>query len=185
MRILIVTLALVSHSPVPQQPIIGQVMLLDPDLPSVSLRFEQETNRTAMRVNESEEGILLRFYNNTTVPVALCTEGVYRGQPLTLANGERVRALNDGREIFLCYSVYEVQRMAHLPLKYVQIHTYSVSWVPSGSSVLFFVPENYLRGDWRVSVKFTYEWDQSPAWPWSTSAVSHQVFFSSRDLLED
>ena len=43
MRILIVTLALVSLSSVPQL-MIGQVMLLDPDLRSVSIHLEEKAS---------------------------------------------------------------------------------------------------------------------------------------------
>ena len=186
MRILIVTLALVSLSSVPR-PMIGQVMLLDPDLPSVSIHLEEKASRTGVRSGESNEGILLRLYNNTTVPIAVCAYDSYLTQSISqLSNGQYVNALSDGREISLCYSVESERESAYYPVKRAsQGDTYSDPWVPSGSSVLFFVPENYLGGYWRVSVRFTYEWDQGGAWPWDLSAVSHQVFYSFRDLLRD
>ena len=185
MRILIVTLALVSLSSVPQ-PIIGQVMLLDPDLPSVSIHLEEKASRTGVRSGESNEGILLRLYNNTTVPIGVCASNSYRTQAILLSNGQYIDTLSDGREISLCYAVESERESDYFPVKSaMRGDTYSSPWVPSGSSVLFFVPENYLGGNWRVSVRFTYEWDQGGAWAWGPSAVSHQVFYSYRDLLRD
>ena len=185
MRILTVILALVSLSSVPQ-PMIGQVMLLDPDLPSVSIHFEEKASRTALRSGESDEGILLRLYNNTTVPIGLCTYNSYLTQSILLSNGQEVGTLSDGSEISLCYAVESERESAYLPVKSaVWGDTYSEVWVPSGSSVLFFVPDNYLGGNWRVSVEFTYEWDQGGLWSWGSTDVSHQVFYSYRELLRD
>ena len=156
--LVIVSLASASLRPLPQESIIGQVMLLDPDLPSAYLRFEQAGKRTPLRIKDPEEGITFRFYNNTTMAVVLCANGLHIGtEPLTRANGEYVSGMRNGAEISPCYSVEESQGFgSYRTLKAdLQGDVHSVAWVPSGSSVLFFVPEDYLIGDnWRVSVDF-------------------------------
>ena len=198
MKIVIGTLALVSlvivgpasasFASTPQESFIERARLLDPDLPSAYLRFEQAGRRTPFPMIESEEGITFRFYNNTTMAVAMCTHGVHIGtEALTLPNGEYAIAMRNGAQITLCYSVEEDQGFGmYRTLKATrQIDLFSSAWVPSGSSVLFFVPEDYLIGDnWRVSVDFSYDWEMTnPRFCLGcTSRVSHQVSFYSKDL---
>ena len=95
--------------------------------------------------------------------------------------------MRNGAEISPCYSVEESQGFGmYRTLKAdLQGDVHSVAWVPSGSSVLFFVPEDYLIGDnWRVSVDFSYDWELTNRrfCYLCTSRVSHQVSFYSQDL---
>ena len=197
MKIVVGTLALVSlvivcpasasRRSLPQESFIERAMLLDPDLPSAYLRFEQAGKRTPFPMIESEEGITFRFYNNTTMAVAMCTHGVHIATvALTLPNGERDSAMRNGEQISLCYSVEEDQGFGmYRTLKTAStLDFFSYVWVPSGSSVLFFVPEDYLIGDnWRVSVDFTYDWEMTSRrfCQGCTSRVSHQVSFHSQN----
>ena len=198
MKIVIATLALVSLVIVglasaslrssPQESIIGQAMLLDPDLPSAYIHFDQAGKRTPFPMIESEEGITLRFYNNTTMAVVLCAYGLHIGtEALTLRNGEYVSGMRNGADISPCYSVEADQGFGRYRTlrDALQGDVHSVAWVPSGSSVVFFVPEDHLIDDnWRVSVDFSYDWELTNQrfCYLCESRVSHQVSFYSQNL---
>ena len=185
--LVIVGPASASFASTPQESIIERATLLDPDLPSAYLRFEQAGRRSPLRIKDPEEGITFRFYNNTTMAVVMCTYGVHIATvPLTLPNGEYVSGMRNGQQISLCYSVEEDQGFGmYRTLKTaLTIHLFSYAWVPSGSSVLFFVPGDYLIGDnWRVSVDFSYDWEMTSRQfcQGCPSRVSHQVSFYSQN----
>jgi hypothetical protein len=169
----------------------GNPSLLDPNLPSVYIRFDHVGKRVPVHSDESGEGVWLRLHNNTKAAISLRTESLYVGsgvRPLKLWNGENVLGLRDGVEASPCYRVEERRPSSSASknksaVAVDQITEYqmlslgtcgdvgSTSWVPSASSILISLPKEQLATGHRISIPFRYEWE--PASP----DVEHRVFF--------
>jgi hypothetical protein len=170
--------------------------LLDAKLPSVYLRYERQGNRTPVYANESQEGVWLRLHNNTNGAISFCTRGLYVGPktaPLKLSNGSTVFALKDGVEAAVCYDVEEMEGKPRAPSGGAIIidepHFYhetnlgkhgdvsAISWIPSGSSIVFSLTKEHLAGENRIRIRFNYEWE-----PDLQSEVFHTIYFYASAL---
>jgi hypothetical protein len=165
--------------------------LLDAKLPSVYLRYERQGNRTPVYANESQEGVWLRLHNNTSGAISLCTQGLYVGPktaPLKLSNGSTVLGLKDGVEAAVCYDVEEKEgkpsapsggaiiidepRFYHVTNLGMHGDVSAISWIPSGSSIVFSLPKEHLAGENRIRIAFNYEWE-----PDLQTEVFHTIYF--------
>ena len=171
-------------------------MLLDPKLPSVTLRIAHTGNRTPVYIGESHHGTWLRLRNNTKGAISVCTESFYVGSkvsPLKLWSGKDVLGLRDGTEVAVCYEV-GVQRILNGASSQQGVvsmdrttefqklpfgssgNISSTSWIPSGSSVFISVPEEHLLEGYRISVPFNYDWESN------SQHEAHIAFFPASDL---
>jgi hypothetical protein len=162
--------------------------------PSIYITFVRTGKREPVYVDESDERIWLRLYNNTRSTLLLKAQG---------ADG-RVFAKGNEKEIGMFYGVEKIPetigeiRMEGFPAKPqpVQATTkdrYEECEVPSGhwchvcstielrpgKSILFSVPRDYLCRNHMLYVIYQYEWEEYVGEP------EHRVYFLGNSLPKD
>ncbi len=161
-----------------QQGGVGNPILLDERHPSVYLQFEGE--RKPEHPRDGNDGLRLRIHNNTRGAICIRTQSLYLGSkvaPLALMSGKHVLGIRDGVEIAPLYSVEQEHESGfeRLPLTW-HGDVSSISWIPSGGTVLMSLPMGDLVKGRRVVVPFSYEWELEG------DAIAHEAFFYGRDV---
>lgn len=158
----------------------GNPVLLDTKHPSVYLQYDHEAERKPEHPAQGTRGVWLRIHNNTRGAICVRTESLYVGSkvaPLALMSGRHVLGIRDRVEIAPLYSVEQENATGfeRLPLTW-RGDVWSVSWIPSGGTVLMSLPKDDLVKGRRVVLPFCYEWE--PA----VDSISHETFFYANEL---
>jgi hypothetical protein len=154
------------------------------DKPAVYITFEREAEfspaagRMASGGSEGEQkpsgekvqGIWLGLHNNTRWAISFPTESLYLGAktaPLRLCDGNGALGLREGTEVTAL----------------TRSDLFSVSFLPPGGSVIFFVPRSYLKGPLAIYLLFAYEWEMENGHT-RADEPEHRVYFRSWNLPE-
>lgn len=148
--------------------------ILDATKPSSYITFERFDRRTYVRVGESDEGIFLRFHNNTKWNLFLVTRGVDDPKMDHLVSYD-VRWI-PGMEW--------KQKQAMLPIGTQISHFARIQKVKSGGSLLFSVIKGHLSDGLAIFVSFSYEWEYNGDTGGDLS-ISHQAPFWSSSLPDE
>jgi hypothetical protein len=155
-------------------------VLLDATHPSVYLQYDHEAERKPEHPGEGKEGLWLSIHNNTLGAICVRTQSLYIGSkvaPLTLMSGKHVLGMRSGIEIAPLYSVEQNREAGfdRLPLTW-HGDTSSISWIPSGGTVLMSLPKDDLIEGRRVTLPFSYEWEAEG------DGIRHEAYFYSRQV---
>lgn len=180
MKRLALLLGCLSISAVAQQDGGKNPVLLDTIHPSVYLQYDHEAERKLEHPGEGKEGLWLSIHNNTQGAICVRTQSLYIGTkvaPLTLMSGKHVLGVRNGVEIAPLYDVEQDRETGfdRLPLTW-HGDVSSVSWIPSGGSVLMSLPKDDLNKGRRVALPFSYEWESGG------DGVGHKAYFYGRQL---
>jgi Gram-negative bacterial TonB protein C-terminal len=180
MKRLTLLLGCLCISAVAQQDGAKNPVLLDTTHPSVYLQYDHEAERKPEHPGEGKEGLWLSIHNNTRGAICIRTQSLYIGSkvaPLTLMSGKHVLGVRSGIEIAPLYDVEQDRETGfdRLPLTW-HGDTSSVSWIPSGGSVLMSLPKADLNQGRRVTVPFSYEWETEG------DGVGHEAYFYARQV---
>lgn len=137
-------------------------VLLDTARPSVYLQYDHEAERKPEHPGEGNNGLWFSIHNNTRGAISIRTQSLYLGSkvaPLTLMSGKHVLGVRNGVEVAPFFSVEEDHQASfeRLPLTY-NGDVSSLSWIPSGGSVLMGLPKADLNQARRVALPFSYVW---------------------------
>ena len=120
---------------------------LSMDRPSVYISYERSGRREPLREGESNEGIWLRFHNNTKWKIIFPASG----------------ALETHGDVGMFYTLEVISELSDevvdIPKGYELGHVYSTFELGGGESVLFSVPREHLPKGIVLRVKFSYEWE--------------------------
>lgn len=155
-------------------------VLLDTAHPSVYLQYDHEAERKPEHPGEGKDGLWISIHNNTRGAISIRTQSLYIGSkvaPLALMSGKHVLGVRNGVEIAPLYDVEQDSEKGfdRLPLTW-HGDTSSVSWVPSGGSVVMSLPKDDLNKGRRVALSFSYEWESDG------DGVGHEAYFYGRQL---
>jgi hypothetical protein len=138
-------------------------------------------------VCQDKKNIRLRLNNNTIWILAVSADELYYKTEKTvkLANGIEFYTMPNNKEVSL---QYRVDKFA-LPEKNVKVPKIAYSdssntnWIASADSILFSVPNDYLKEDLKITVRFNYEWEVSKDGV-IVSGPEHTISFRGIDLNE-
>lgn len=155
-------------------------VLLDTAHPSVYLQYDHEAERKPEHPGEGKDGLWLSIHNNTRGAICIRTQSLYIGSkvaPLALMSGKHVLGVRNGIEIAPLYDVEQNRETGfdRLPLTW-HGDVSSVSWIPSGGSVLMSLPKADLSQGRRVALPFSYEWESEG------DGIGHQAYFYGRQV---
>lgn len=175
---------------------------IDVRKPHIYLSFERKGERKPVSVTESSNNIWLRFNNNSKWLVKVCVHSLFpvRHNTKTL-DGRTLLTLQNGSEVRLCYGVetyfsYKstvsktlgknrlrgTKDKQDCPLNFYNDGNYGgEAWVPSGNSVVFSVPAEYLTESHAIYIKYSYEWDESE-YSDEYRTPEHRVYFADFQL---
>jgi|GEM_PF-1150276 len=145
---------------------------IDKGKPSAFITFEKRGKRPPLHYTESNEGIWLRFHNNSIWDIKFCVYGVSDREygdytiPYKVGKLERWKWLKDDKDV---------------PIGYYLPHTCNVINITSGKSFSFSILSEALADGLEISVRFYYSWEDSIR----ERNPQHLVYFSSDDLPPD
>lgn len=156
------------------------LVLLDETRPSVYLQFDHEAERKPEHPREGKQGLWLSIHNNTRGAVCIRTQSLYIGTkvaPLTLMSGKHVLGVRNGVEIAPLYTIEQDRETGfdRLPLTW-HGDVSSISWIPSGGTVLTSLPKDDLIKGRRVVLPFSYEWEPEG------DGIGHEAYFYERQV---
>lgn len=176
--------------------------IADKDKPSVYITFERfGGNKPLVKSNEdNSERISLRLHNNTSLPIAVDANWDIRrvtSFPITLSDGGKGVTVADGAEVEICYEAEAMPQMKaeeflkiqvpkQIPSYYncrlgLQRSGRSDTWIRSGNSIIFSVPQEFLTKNLKIYTLFNYEWESENG-QMKADEPHHQVYFYSTDL---
>lgn len=140
------------------------------DKPSVYITYDRVGKRKPLDAGESDEGIWLRFHNNTKWTI------IYAAYDIPQLYGD----------VGMYYILEPVSKdkvadMPDLPKGYELGHVYSTSRLKSGGSVLFSIPREHLPKGSMLRVKFSYEWENQDD-VFANREAEHFVIFRASKL---
>lgn len=145
---------------------------LDLTKPSAYITFEKFGERKPQSQGESNQGVWLRFHNNTKWNL-------------------NVNTLGCTKEYGDCIVFHKVQRLPNyedkiknsdVPTGYRMAHMASVWTIESGKSLLFSVPKEHLAKGLFILVDFNYDWEQSGNTGGGDLTIVHKASFFSWKL---
>ena len=143
--------------------------LLNTKFPSVYVSFEKFGKRTPRYSGESNEGVWLRFHNNTKWNVTIKTLGTEK----------------EYGDFHIFYEIDTIGRKKEkadnpeLPIGYRMGHISRVYTLKSNDSFLFSVPREHLATDFYLQIEFSYEWEQKGNSGGGGNIIHKATFFSS------
>lgn len=136
--------------------------------------------------------VRFELFNNTLGAIRILTESLYIGKkirPLTLSDGTGVLALRPREQVSPCFRIEgpspqepEPEGIDERPYQVLHASCFHVkfpSWIASGESVVFEVPQEFLGPHHLVTIRFDYEWERE-----NNGGIDHEVFFDSYNLRE-
>jgi hypothetical protein len=165
---------------VAQQEGTKNLVLLDASHSSVYMQYDHEAERKPDHPGQGKEGLWLSIHNNTRGAICIRTQSLYIGtkvSPLELMSGKHVLGVRDGIEIAPLYSVEQDRETGfeRLPVTW-NGDVSSVSWIPSGGTVLMSLSKNDLTKGRRVALPFSYEWESEG------EGIGHEAYFYDRQV---
>jgi len=145
--------------------------LLNTKCPSVYVSFERFGKRNPLYPGESNEGVWLRFHNNTKWNVTI----------KTLGTKEEYGDFHTFYEIDVVGRKRGKADSSEVPIGYRMGHISSVYTLKPGGSFLFSVPREHLATDLFLQIEFSYEWEQNGRGGGGGN-IMHQAKFFSSDL---
>jgi hypothetical protein len=129
--------------------------------PTVYIRFDHAGKREPLLNGESNEGVWLRLHNNTRWAIRLEMNGIPR----------------EYGDANLFYQVISENKV----VVDMGCHVCSSNKLPSGKSILFSVPREYLQEDRAIRISFSYEWEEDERGSTSLEP-QHYIYFYSSEL---
>lgn len=184
---------------------------LDKSKPSVFLSYAGEEIVDENCSLKKQPSYLLRLRNNTVhaINVDATYSTTSRVGILTLLDGSKAPSLPDGTRVTLCYEAEsiltltssstngeirtEIPTQREVPQSPVYCRCvwsqqrtrreddYPGAWIPSGSSMIFAVPKQYLADGLKIFTIFNYDWEFESG-KLRPNEPHHQVFFYSTEL---
>jgi hypothetical protein len=143
---------------------------LDTKFPSAYITFEKFGKRTPLYYpNESNEGIWLRFHNNSKWSITVRTFGV----------SKEYGDFGIFYEIKSLLKEDKIKNNAEIPIGYREKHISSAYTLKSGKSFLFSIPREHLAEGLFLLVRFSYEWEQDGDSGGGGNIFHQATFFSS------
>lgn len=139
------------------------------DRPNVYVSFEREGKRKPLRTGDSNNGVWLRFHNNSKWKVGVCmfdTAKDYGDKELNY-EVERYEGASESEETPIANDPE-----GSCPLVFIE----------SGKSVLFSVPREQLAKGLAIKVQFRYEWETDSDGFISELEPKHFAYFYSSDI---
>lgn len=174
----------------------------DKSKPSVYITFERiGGNKPLVKSNEDNSPrISLRLHNNMTTPIAVEANWDTRNfthSTIILSDGTKGFAVPNGAEVEICYEAEAMPQMTAEEFERIKVPKqipsyYSCKWqnerrgrgniwIPTGNSIIFSVPQEFLARNLKVYTLFNYEWESDKG-QMKADEPHHQVFFYSTDL---
>ena len=182
--------------------VIPSKSVTDKNKPSVYITFERfGGSEPIVKSNEDKSArISLRLHNNTSLPIAVDANWDIRKVtpfPITLSDGGKGVTVSDGAELEICYEAeampqrkveefLKIQVPKQIPSYYncrlgLQRSGRSDTWIRSGNSIVFSVPQEFLTKNLKIYTLFNYEWESENG-QMKADEPHHQVYFYSTDL---
>lgn len=137
--------------------------------PNVFISYEQVGKREPQDVGDSDEGVWLRFHNNSKWQVGVCMFEVSKENGDMGFNYEVERYENAGSE--------------EVPIASDPEGSCSIGLIKSGKSLVFSLPREHMAEGLAIKVRFRYEWESD------TNIIAgggreplHYAYFYSLDI---
>jgi hypothetical protein len=138
---------------------------LDSKKPSAYITFEKFDKRKPFTQEESNEGVWLRFHNNTKWKIYLKTFG----------NETENNSYKIPYQVKLLPSQNSEVKESQIPKGYRLSN--SVHEIESGKSLLFSIPKEHLANGFYITIDFSYDWELTGYGGGGGLEIAHQVSF--------
>jgi len=135
--------------------------------PSVYITFVREAKIASVKTGEIQQTVWLRLHNNTRWPIWLDASGV-------------PEEYGDAALYFAVDNVVSGEKL----FGSTRCHVCSSAPLSPGKSIIFSLPQEYLKNDQRIRIGFRYDWENSDD-AFAGREVEHSIFFSGSKLTDN